>query len=158
MYNVHNNEKYAQWAVESMYLISLALGFETKILDIAYLLLLKLMKEPNFDIDGKFIRLYLKVLRKQGKYKEALDFIDMKSSFFEGNKVEKQQMEASLFHASGNPVLTINVLFNMLRLNSNVNSYKEIWSVYRQCIRIILDDHLPKNNFQFSASIDFTGK
>ena len=31
-----------------MYLISLSLRFETKILDIAYLLLLKLMKEPDF--------------------------------------------------------------------------------------------------------------
>ena len=60
-----------------MYLISLSLRFETKILDIAYLLLLKLMKEPNFEIDFKFIRLYLKVLTKQGKFKEALDFIDI---------------------------------------------------------------------------------
>ena len=138
-----------------MYLISLSLRFETKILDIAYLLLLKLMKEPNFDIDKNFINLYLKVLTKQGKYKEALDFIDMKASFFEGNKIEKQKKEASLFHASGNPVLTINVLFNMLRLNSNVHQYKEIWSVYRQCIRIILDDHLPKNNYEFKVVTDF---
>lgn len=67
------------WAVESMYLISLSLRFETKILDIAYLLLLKLMKEPNFQLDQNFIKLYLKLLTKQGKYKEALDFIDMRS-------------------------------------------------------------------------------
>ena len=62
-----------------MYLISINLRFETKILDIAYLLLLKLMKEPNFVIDNKFIKLYLKVLTKQQKYKEAIDFIDMNS-------------------------------------------------------------------------------
>lgn len=31
-----------------MYLISLNLKFETKVLDIAYLLMLKLMKEPGF--------------------------------------------------------------------------------------------------------------
>ena len=59
-----------------MFLISLTLKFETKILDIAYLLLLKLMKEPAFQIDFKYIQLYLKVLIKQGKNKEALDFID----------------------------------------------------------------------------------
>ena len=47
-----------------MFLISLTLKFETKILDIAYLLLLKLMKEPNFEIDFKYIQLYLKVLMK----------------------------------------------------------------------------------------------
>ena len=114
-----------------MYLISLSLRFETKILDIAYLLLLKLMKEPDFQIDGRFIRLYLKVLTKQGKFKEALDFIDIQAKFFEGNKLEKQMMEANLFHMSDSPVLTINVLFNMLRLNSNVHQYKEIWTVYR---------------------------
>ena len=72
-----------------MYLISLSLRFETKILDIAYLLLLKLMKEPNFVMDEKFVKLYLKVLTKQGKYKEALDFIDMKSQFFEHDKIAK---------------------------------------------------------------------
>jgi hypothetical protein len=58
------------------------LKFETKILDIAYLLMLKLMKEPLFNIDKKFVMLYLKVLSKQGKFKEALAFIDKKSDFF----------------------------------------------------------------------------
>ena len=72
-----------------MYLISLGLRFETKILDIAYLLLLKLMKEPSFQIDQKFIKLYLKILTKQGKYKEALDFIDKQSSHYEGTKTER---------------------------------------------------------------------
>jgi len=156
LYKEHQRDIYAQWAVESMYLISLSLRFETKILDIAYLLLLKLMKEPEFVIDSKFIRLYLKVLTKQGKFKEALDFIDIQAKFFEGNKVEKQMMEANLFHMSDSPVLTINVLFNMLRLNSNVHQYKEIWTVYRQCIRIIIDDHLPKQNYEFKVVSDFT--
>lgn len=142
---MHSKDIYAQWAVESMYLISLSLRFETKILDIAYLLLLKLMKEPDFEIDGRFIKLYLKVLTKQGKYKEALDFIDMKSGFFEGNKIERQKQDASLYHALNNPVLAINVYFNMLRLNSNVHQYKEIWECYMKCIRIILHDFLPKN-------------
>ena len=49
-------------------------------------------------------------------------------------------------------VLSINVLFNMLRLNSNVHQYKEIWSVYQKCVRIILDDHLPKSNFEFKPT------
>lgn len=66
-----------------MTLISSTLKFETKILDIAYLLLLKLMKEPKFVLDMKFIDLYLKVLNNQGRHKEALDFIDIKSSSFE---------------------------------------------------------------------------
>ena len=42
------NDIYAMWAIESMYLLSITLRFETKILDIAYLLLMKLMKEPEF--------------------------------------------------------------------------------------------------------------
>ena len=138
-----------------MYLLSLNLKFETKILDIAYLILLKLMKEPNFEIDLKFINLYLKVLIKQGKYKEALDFMDMRQQFFEHDRIMRQNKEAKLYHASGNPILTINVFFNMLRLNSNVHQYEEIWYVYRKCIRIIIDDFLPKNNFEFKASMDY---
>ena len=27
--------------------------------------------------------------------------------------------------------------------------------MYRQCIRIILDDTLPKNNYEFKANVDF---
>lgn len=55
LYKTFQRDIHALWAVESMYLISLNLKFETKILDIAYLLMLKLMKEPLFTIDKKFI-------------------------------------------------------------------------------------------------------
>ena len=81
----------------------------------------------------------------------------MNADMFEGNKIEKQKQEASLFHASGNAVLTINVFFNMLRLNSNVHQYKEIWVVYQQCIRIIMNDFLPKQGpkFEFKAQPEF---
>jgi hypothetical protein len=47
-----------------MSLIFSTLQFETKILDIGYLLMLKLMKEPKFDLDLKFILLYVDVMRK----------------------------------------------------------------------------------------------
>ena len=63
-----NKSQYAEWSIESMFLISKMLKFETKILDIAYLLLLKLMKEPDFKTDRKFIGLYVKVLCKQLKF------------------------------------------------------------------------------------------
>ena len=86
---MHTKEIYAQWAVETMFLISLTLKFETKILDIAYLLLLKLMKEPSFEIDFKYIQLYIKVLMQQGKNKEALEFIEKQADHFEGDKTDR---------------------------------------------------------------------
>ena len=122
LYKQFQRDVHALWAVESMYLISLNLKFETKILDIAYLLMLKLMKEPLFTLDKKFILLYVKVLSKQGKFREALDFIELKSEFF-ADKLERQAIEADLYMKSKNPVLTINVYFNMLRLNSHLNHY-----------------------------------
>ena len=64
LYKAHQQENHAQWAVESMYLISLNLKFETKVLDIAYLLMLKLMKEPKFQFDKKFVLLHIKILSK----------------------------------------------------------------------------------------------
>ena len=79
LYKNFEKEIYALWAVETMYLIKLSIkNFETKILDIAYLLLLKVMKHPDFDMDKKFVMLYLKVLKKQGNYNEALEFIESK--------------------------------------------------------------------------------
>ena len=88
MYKQFQQEIYAQWAVESMYLISLNLKFETKVLDIAYLLMLKLMKEPNFKFDKKSVLLHVKILTKQSKYKDAVDFIDRRSEFFQ-DKLER---------------------------------------------------------------------
>lgn len=73
-------------------------------------------------MDKKFVMLYIKVLAKQGKYREALDFIELKAEFF-SDKIERQTMEAELYMQSKNPVLTINVYFNMLRINSHVNHY-----------------------------------
>jgi len=138
-----------------MYLISLNLKFETKILDIAYLLMLKLMKEPLFQVDKKFILLYLKVLQKQGKFREALDFIELKSDFF-ADKLERQSLEASLYLQSNNPILTINVYFNMLRLNSHVNHYQEMWATYRTCIRLVINDYLPKQRgYEYKPNIDY---
>ena len=65
-------------------------------------------------------------------------------------------MEANLYHASGNPIMTISTLFAMLRFNSNFHQYQEIWPVYRQCIRIIVDDYLPKHGYEFKPVNDFT--
>jgi hypothetical protein len=69
--------------------------FETKILDIAYLLMLKMMKEPEFQIDKRFVLLNLKILSKQGKHQEDLDFIETQSEFFT-DKHERSKMEANL--------------------------------------------------------------
>jgi hypothetical protein len=64
LYKMTQKEGHALWAVEVMYLISLNLKFETKILDIAYLLLLKTMKHPDFIMDKKFVLMYIKVLKQ----------------------------------------------------------------------------------------------
>jgi len=103
-----------------MYLISLNLKFETKVLDIAYLLLLKLKKEPTFKFDKKFILLFIKILTKQQKYKDALEFIDTKQDFFT-DKLERQQLETNLNLLACNHLLAINIYFNMLRMNSHIN-------------------------------------
>jgi hypothetical protein len=156
LYKNFQRDIHALWAVESMYLISLNLKFETKILDIAYLLMLKLMKEPLFVMDKKFIMLYLKVLSKQGKYREALDFIELKAEFF-GDKVERQTLEAELYMQSKNPVLTINVYFNMLRINSHVNHYQDaMWDTYKTCIRLVLNEFVPKvKGYEYKNNIDY---
>lgn len=126
-----------------MYLISLNLKFETKVLDIAYLLMLKLMKEPKFEFDKKFVLLHIKILSKQNKFKDAVDFIDRQSEWFK-DKLERQQMESSLYLQANNWVMAINVFFNILRLNSHINQYNDMWDEYQKCITVICDDFLPK--------------
>ena len=157
LYKQFENETYALWAVETMYLIKLSIkNFETKILDIAYLLLLKVMKHPDFEMDKMFVMLYLKVLKKQGNFKEALEFIESKSSFF-SDKTERQQIEAELFLKSDNLLDSINSYFKILKANSHLVNFREIWPTYQKCIRIILTEYIPKVlNFEYKPSLDYS--
>lgn len=137
-----------------MYLISLNLKFETKVLDIAYLLMLKLMKEPSFEFDKKFVLLHIKILSKQNKFKDAVDFIDRQSEYFK-DKLERQQLEASLYLQANNWVMAINVFFNILRLNSHINQYSDMWEEYQKCITVICDDFLPKRKkYELAPNLD----
>ena len=68
LYKVHEKDIYAQWAVQSMFLVSKTLKFKTKIMDIAHLILLKLMKEQSQAVDLKFINLVVTVLIRMENY------------------------------------------------------------------------------------------
>lgn len=137
-----------------MFLISLNLKFETKVLDIAYLLMLKLMKEPNFKFDKKFVLLQIKVLEKQNKYKDAIDFIERRQEFFD-DKIERQRIEINLYLQNQQHIHAGNVFFNMLRINSHINQYQDLWPLYKECIRMIIDDFLPKKKgFTFNPSFE----
>lgn len=57
--------------------------------------------------------------------------------------------EAGLHYQADNSILAVNVYFNMLRLNSNVNAYKEIWSSYLTVIRIVQGDLCTKGGYVF---------
>jgi hypothetical protein len=83
LYKAHNINLFAEWSVESMYLIHKNLKVETKILDIAYLVILKIMKDDKFVPDPKFINLYCKVLANQGKFREAFDLMNKNILHFE---------------------------------------------------------------------------
>lgn len=58
---------------------------------------------------------------------------------------------------SKNPVLTINVYFNMLRINSHVNHYQEsMWDTYKTCVHLVMHDFLPKlKNYEYKNNIDY---
>jgi hypothetical protein len=49
----------------------------------------------------------------------------------------------------GNPVLTINVYFNLLRANNNAHMYREIWHEYLSVTRIVLHEYATRNKFDF---------
>jgi hypothetical protein len=66
-------------------------------------------------------------------------------------------LEAELYLRSNNPILTINVYFNMLRINSHINHYSDnMWETYKTCIRLIIHDYLPKQrNYEYKPNIDY---
>ena len=81
-----------------MLLISKTLRFQTKIMDIAHLVLLKLMKESQFQIDLKFIKLALSVMIRKENYKDAIKFLEEKKGFFGEDFLEKQTHEVMIYH------------------------------------------------------------
>ena len=124
-----------------MYLISLNLKFETRVLDIAYLLMLKLMKEPDYSIDKKFVLLYVKVLQKQNKFKDAAAFMERNADHFK-DKAERQKIEAEIFLQMKNYVMCIETYFGMLRLNSHIKHFVNMWTEYRQAICIVCNEYV----------------
>lgn len=130
-----------------MYEISQNMNFESQVLDIAYLLNLKLMKDPKFTPDKNFIMLHIKILIQKKQFKDATKFITENPDHFT-DKLEKQHLEAYLFMESKNYIVTINTYFSMIRLNSNIKQYVDMSTEYRNMIRIICDDYLPKNRKQ----------
>jgi hypothetical protein len=63
-------------------------------------------------------------------------------------------MEADLYFLSGNFILTINMLFNILRINSHIKHYNDRWDYYQKVIRIIVNEYLP-NRTRFSLRPNF---
>lgn len=134
-----------------MSLIESTLVFETKILDIGYLLMLKQMKESSFTLDRKFMMLYTDVMKKQKRFKEALDFIEEAVQHFDADRNKRQIIEQDLLYMQGKSILTINYYFIMLRFNSNVHNYRELFPTYKKCIRFLLTSYLPSNDYDMAA-------
>ena len=67
-------------------------------------------------------------------------------------------IEMNLQSNNHNYISAINVLFNTLRLNSNVNHYKEIWNIYQTAIRFIIDRSLPRMKYEFRLQSELTSK
>lgn len=112
------------------------------------------MKESTFVIDKKFVMLHIKILIQQNKFKDAATFIMNNPDYFT-DKLEKQHLEAYLFMESTNYILTINTYFSMIRLNSNIKQYSDMAGEYRDIIRIICDDYLPKQKkYEMKADIE----
>jgi hypothetical protein len=44
----------------------------------------------------------------------------------------------------------------MLRLNSHVNHYVEMWETYKTCIRLIINEYIPKQRYyEYKPNIDY---
>ena len=97
----------------------------------------------------------MKVLTKQGKYKEALDFMQQKAPYFEEGTIEREVKKANLHFRANNPIMTITIIFNILKANTVIENYEDQWPIYKFIIRVILNSYLPNNNFDFPMVENF---
>ena len=135
-----------------MYLIRLSItDFETRILDIAYLLMLKIQKHPDFRPSKMFVNLYLKVLKKHGLYKEALQFTAQCPAELLPDKL---LVEAELQFRNKDFFTSVNSFYRILAENDPY-SFKEIWPVYQRCIRLMCHEELP-TRIQLKPTMDYS--
>jgi hypothetical protein len=78
-----NQWHYALWTVQAMVLINDSVRFSLKILEIANLIMVRLRKDhPDVASDRKYQLMFLFVMGKQRKYKDAIHYIQLNKEVF----------------------------------------------------------------------------
>ena len=54
--------------------------------------------------------------------------------------------------------MAINTYFNMVRLNSHIMSFKDMWPTYQACIRFVINDFIPGIEPKFDLKPNFDDK
>ena len=108
------------------------------------------MKEADFKMRKQHVHLFLKVLICKHRYKDALEFIDGKKSYFDqsgvNGKLERMNIEADLYLQNGQVTLCLNSYFSIFRqVYQNVSTYDpEYNSGLLRVINILfLEYHIP---------------
>lgn len=70
------------WGVESMFQIARVQKFKTKLMDVAALLMEKIMRNPLFVNSVPFAYLFVKVHKHRKDYREALTFMEQNDHLF----------------------------------------------------------------------------
>ena len=131
-----------------MVLIGKELKFDTNIMDIAHLMMLKIQKRPEFVPDINYVKLSFSVLVQKADYKGAIKLLEEKKALFE-NQVEMQTLLAKVHYMSGEYLKAINTYFKVLKPNSKLNSFRKLWPLYDAVVKITLNDLLPKSGYTF---------
>ena len=78
----------------------------------------------------KFVKLAISVMVRKENFKEALRFLEDKKGYYDKNIVDKQMQEAAIHHKAGNSIATINAYFKVLKLNSTLAGFQQLWPIY----------------------------
>ena len=110
-------------------------------LDVGWLLLLKLLKEPGFKFDRPFIDLYIKNQRANKEYPDAITFIKKHRNHFGNDEYGYLKTEAELYYKNLDYRMAINSYYELLRPNSNPENFREeLYDDYISVIRLVIND------------------
>ena len=66
-----------------------------------------------------------------------------------------------IYYKAGKYLQAINSYFIILKLNSSLSSYRDLWPLYHSVVKIVMNDYLPENGYDFhkmdEVFVDHTG-
>lgn len=160
LYKVTSENKYAIWAIASMYFIAKSDASKLNTLNLALLMLDKVTKTPGFEYTEQILKLEIEMNKLKGNWGKVKERIEAKGDMLEF--VDRHEMMGEVYLHTGDEVGAIKEYATVLKANLNTETAQNTWDTYKKYIALNLkpfQEFVPElvQEFETSELFDITG-